>query len=60
MNCLFMQSITYSTYISNMGKRKSGETIHPRRDCQSCARCGTTAEVQKIKTKAETVSNGNS
>ena len=31
-----------------MGKRKSGETVHPGRDHQSCARCGTTAEIQKI------------
>ena len=31
-------------YIYNMGKRKSGETVHPGSDCQPCARCGTTAE----------------
>ncbi len=38
--------ITLHTYASNMGKRKSGETVHPGRDCQCCARCGTTAEIQ--------------
>ena len=37
-----------------MGKGKSGETVHPGRDCHSCARCGTTAEIQKIERRVET------
>ena len=47
-----MHSNTYSTYAYSMGKRKSGETVHPGRDCQSCARCGTTAVIQKIEIKS--------
>ena len=45
----YMYFNTYSTYASNMEKRKIGETVHPGRDCQSCARCGITAEIQKLK-----------
>ena len=49
---------TYSTYASNTGKRKSGETVHPGKDCQSCGRCGTTAEIQKIERRVEAVGSG--
>ena len=27
-----------------MGRRKGGETVHPGRECESCAYCGAIAE----------------